>query len=722
MALAPRAFAPKPVLAILLLGLTVECAGAPSVSSFRTGIHLHVPAGTWSDAALQHERSREQAALLQSTAKARGAPGPAPMAAPSPGPAPGPAAKVPKIFASTALTKVSKKGSKVLHVNSLTDFQVDQNVIIDFGTPIQEANQIAKFGSIILKKPLKFDHPSGAKIWATSPPKAMQVVEHDKHPSGGYKRGSPLYEKQESLVAKTPVSTTMRCIINLIAQFFLVYTTLFFTQIINRARPSTLPRLEKCLLCVQKTVYMIPMLCVLFLATRLRAIQLTKGMTEKYDLPQPWVKSAMTTVVVAHMLRTAVYAVYYALHNKDPDDKTVGAAVTEKILQAAIYLITAVHHFGFLVVCIGLWTMSPPKELWGKNGAPETTIAILCTILLTMLFFAVHFCIELVKTLDELTTPGGKRFGNLASQSSLFREMHNTVDVVPILCLLFLGAHIRSLQLSGMDTSGPLPMSKTSFYLATGSVFALVFLHILMAVILRKEEQPADAEANSGAPDGVEATPSASLSKRAKGADVLRTLLLVILYCSSIVIIISVFTQERKNGPTPALPSSIECLMVLTALYFVFYSTWLTALLIRRFQLLPRASSSVSNFANFLEKRAKEAIDFCPILCVLFLGTFMRAHQITNGQGAPQRWAQDWMYVATTALIFMTIARIDDFLFKTVLDPATGTAKIPKATIFFYLLQIASMLFLHCAVISIIYAVFTMTPQNARGRGSISNI
>ena len=36
-----------------------------------------------------------------------------------------------------------------------------------------------------------------------------------------------------------------------------------------------------------------PMLCVLFIGTRMRAIQLTQGETEKYKLPQPWVQGAM---------------------------------------------------------------------------------------------------------------------------------------------------------------------------------------------------------------------------------------------------------------------------------------------------------------------------------------------------------------------------------------------------------------------------------------------
>merc|ERR1719171_2382541 len=111
----------------------------------------------------------------------------------------------------------------------------------------------------------------------------------------------------------------MKCIIFMTVQFFVIYTAVFITQTVNRMRPTTLPRLERCLLSVEKTLYFIPMLCVLFLATRMRAVQLTQGMTDSYDLPQWWVKQAMLACSVAVCLQTVLAAIYYALLSKDPD-------------------------------------------------------------------------------------------------------------------------------------------------------------------------------------------------------------------------------------------------------------------------------------------------------------------------------------------------------------------------------------------------------------------
>jgi preprotein translocase subunit SecG len=647
-------------------------------------------------------------------------------------PAPPPVREVPTVYASTLLTTSSWAGSNILKVDSLDYFQVDQEIVIDYGTSREEDNVIKKFGSLVLMKPLKFNHDAGAKVWAISEAKALDNVMHDKHPGGGYKRGSPLYEKQKAMkstVAKTPVSTAMKCIIFLLAQFFIVHTTLVVAQVMNRARPGSLKRLEDCLKLVTDTVYMIPMLCVLFLAVRMRAIQLSQGMTEQYDLPQWWVKSAMITCVVAHMFRTIIYAVYSAMYNKDPKgNRSHLVTGREKGFIYAIYAVTAIHHIGFVFVCAGLWTMQPPQELVGPNGVQGS--AIFCTILLATLFFAVHFCIDLVKTLGELATPG-KRF-SVATSTTLFRNLHHSVDTIPMMCILFLTARLRGFQLTPtapLASGTPLHIAEIFYYVATWSMVALVLLNVIASVMLRREETRDDAESPT------EMAPVLRLSRAAKIFNVLRSLFVVAINLSGIVIVISVLIQKRKDGPTPILPSSMQCILVLAGLYFLFHATMFTTYLVKRSILGgqragedPSARKSreekLDRALRFLETRTQEVIEFIPVLSVLFLGTFLRALQITAGKGAPPMWAQDWMYLATVSVIFLTVARVDELLFDDHSKAAEkGVASRPsKAVIFFEVLQIGSLLLMHVAVIGIIYAIFTMTARSARGRGSISTV
>merc|ERR1719378_1626148 len=69
------------------------------------------------------------------------------------------------------------------------------------------------------------------------------------------------------------------------------------------------------------TVTYAPMLCVLFLGTRMRAIQLSQGETEKYNLPQPWVQGpkeiwgeAVPPVSPAVMSTIILTAIFFTVH------------------------------------------------------------------------------------------------------------------------------------------------------------------------------------------------------------------------------------------------------------------------------------------------------------------------------------------------------------------------------------------------------------------------
>merc|ERR1719223_234931 len=81
-----------------------------------------------------------------------------------------------------------------------------------------------------------------------------------------------------------------------------------------------------------------------------------------------------------------------------------------------------------------------------------------------------------------------------------------------------------------------------------------------------------------------------------------------------------------------------------------------------------REPDRLSAFRLFLERRARQAVRFCPILCILFLVTMMRATQVTGhiGEIALDGWCDDFQRLATWCIIFLTFARID-------------TAFVPKA-------------------------------------------
>jgi hypothetical protein len=154
-----------------------------------------------------------------------------------------------------------------------------------------------------------------------------EVVVHQKEAGNGYLKGSPLYKGDGSSTSSDmdltcdnplppaeggctpPVSTTMKCVINLAIQYFILYSALAAARTYCELTSSTLPSITQTLSAACMTVNYAAMLSVLFLGTRMRAVQLSGGKPDEYGLPQWWVKTAMWVCVSAVQLQTLIVLV-----------------------------------------------------------------------------------------------------------------------------------------------------------------------------------------------------------------------------------------------------------------------------------------------------------------------------------------------------------------------------------------------------------------------------
>ena len=66
----------------------------------------------------------------------------------------------------TNLTQSASVGETILQISSddQTKFSLNDKIVIDAGTSIEEYNEVINFGSLILKNPLKYDHGLNAEI------------------------------------------------------------------------------------------------------------------------------------------------------------------------------------------------------------------------------------------------------------------------------------------------------------------------------------------------------------------------------------------------------------------------------------------------------------------------------------------------------------------------------------------------------------------------------
>merc|ERR1719487_2123548 len=113
---------------------------------------------------------------------------------------------------------------------------------------------------------------------------------------------------------------------------------------------------------------------------------------------------------------------------------------------------------------------------------------------------------------------------------------------------------------------------------------------------------------------------------------------------------------EHPQGAqyTPPISVTMQCVINLTVQFFICY------ILIWVATTVKELTGYELHFISNTMENAKGTLAFCPMLAILFVGTRMRALQITNNKGAPQGWAQDGMYMATWAILlqFMMVLLI----------------------------------------------------------------
>jgi hypothetical protein len=496
------------------------------------------------------------------------------------------------------------------------------------------------------------------------------VVTHDKEAGNGYLPGSPLYDKQEGTTASVsdgvdltcenplppaeggctpPVSTTMKCVINLAIQYFILYSALAAVRSFVELTGTQLPVITDTLNAACMTVNYAPMLSVLFLGTRMRAVQLSGGQPDKYDLPQPYVKNAMwfcTTAVLVQTLMVIALPFVSGSAPKVSKDGTPEIAsspgIVSTVLSVLRWVTMIMLYGGFTTVCIGAYSMEAPAEVWGDDKAPPVSPAVACTMNLAMQYFGVYLAIQVVQT---WVTFNGTSI-ETRKLSTILQLATNTVNFAPMLAILFIGARIRALQIDP-KFGAPQPWAQNCFYLCAYSVLAQLTLVIVVPYVLGGEVRKGTSEG-----DVTFELSNPSLFFVLSGV---RYLLMLALYGGFTAVIVSVFTIEDKEDPekTPPISPAMQCVMNLTAQFFFVYLMLWVIITLKQIAVSYRNTGYDSFFDKAIPtmEAAKATVQFAPMLSVLFLGLRMRALQITAQQGQPQKYAQQGMFLATYAVL-----------------------------------------------------------------------
>lgn len=520
-----------------------------------------------------------------------------------------------------------------------------------------------------------------------------------------------------------PPSPTLQCVINLSMQYFIIYTLLAIVRTINQFSGHSLIGWQKILETGCTTVTYAPSLSALFLGCRMRAIQLTQGQPLKYALPQPWVQTAMfccTYAVLAQVILVLVVALFTGEGGISTDEdgnldvtKMHSGGIISLVISVIRYVVMAGLYGGFATVCCGIFLMEAPREIWG-NVTPPVSPAVACTINMTVQFFVVYLLVALSKTAVDLNGPS--LF--LTKLEGLLKMAKFTVNFVPMLSILFIGARLRALQ---MDPKGGNPQwwAQYCFYLCTYSVLVQTTLCILMPFFMK-------CECKQGVSEGdvifVMENPTLGVVMTC-----IRYSALLALYGGFSAVCVSVYTIEHPTNPalTPPISPAMQCVMNLTVQYFSIYLMLFVFITVKQFAGDLR---TINILISTLEG-AQKTVMFAPMLAILFVATRMRALQLIlggdKGDGqipvgaGPQTWAQDAMFLATWSLHVQLVMTVLVPLVTGTAKPemdADGHVKTPEGAqkivgVILDVIRYLCLLSMYGGAITLMVAVYYMTPE-----------
>merc|ERR1719263_2641949 len=236
------------------------------------------------------------------------------------------------------------------------------------------------------------------------------------------------------------------------------------------------------------TLGMAPMLCALFLAARMRALQ----MDPLHGHPQKWAQNCFYACSVALVVQACIAVVVPLLLNgkvgkgKYEGDMTYEVAEPEsmasKVMTAVRFLIMLSLYIGAIAVVCSVFTIQHPE---GKELTPPLSPTMQCVLNLVFQYFLIYLLLWIFITVEDLSS--GQI--NLHAAKDAIESAKSTVQFAPMLCILFVATRMRALQMT-QNRGAPQGWVQDGMYLASWSVLIQFMMCLLMPVFTGQKYTP----------------------------------------------------------------------------------------------------------------------------------------------------------------------------------------------------------------------------------------
>lgn len=417
------------------------------------------------------------------------------------------------------------------------------------------------------------------------------------------------------LPSSVPVAPALRCTILLTSLFFSVFLAVISLRM-SRVflGPDRGHSLEARLAKATEALSVVPVVAILMIGTRLRAIQLEGGL----GAPPLWAQLCMYGATLACFFRFLTAVCSFRSESEE------ALATAQGIRSTATAML--------FVCCAAIAVSTLVMEAKSGDNEPLGTM-MQCMLALTVAYFTETGVREVFAKVQKPEDPAPS-YGSFSPTSQeedlLALPARVSLQFPPMLCVLFVAIALRAVQLH----LEPRFWAVCATYLTT---LATVLQQLRSTMLFMKE--------GKGSLLGDEAAgPAFCPTDSDQKSKIFWSVTTCCIYAGTTLILLSVASMESKASAAASAPAPLStamcCVMALTVVYFLTYLLVMAGSLLRQF---------FGTWAQSTATGVQRALAFAPMLCVMMIGVRLRAMQI--GVRDPPYWAQVCMVVATGAVI-----------------------------------------------------------------------
>jgi len=284
------------------------------------------------------------------------------------------------------------------------------------------------------------------------------------------------------------VSPAVQCTTMLTGTFFMIYLLLAISRTYSQytGGNTSESKFETTMLRAADTLGMAPMLCALFLAARMRALQ----MDPVHGNPQRWAQNCFYACSGALVTQACIAVVVpLVLNGKVKDGKYEGDMAVEvaepesmvsKVMTVIRFVLMLSLYAGAVAVVCSVFTIQHPE---GKQLTPPLSPTMQCVLNLAFQYFLIYALLWVFITVEDFTS------FDLAFVKDAVESAKSTVQFAPMLAVLFIATRMRALQMT--DNKGaPQGWVQDGMYLATWSIMIQFMMCLIMPVFTNKSYKP----------------------------------------------------------------------------------------------------------------------------------------------------------------------------------------------------------------------------------------